>query len=244
MNGERLPSGAYREKLDIAFRDMDCDQHVRLSVWLAWLAELAGDDYEERGFGRDELISHGQVFLVNHFSLRVRRAPVCYETLLATTWEYRTDRIFFERNYAVETPAGETIAEARSAWLLCDPVGHRILRPRALFNEPRFVDRDVDCPPMTPVTLPEGLHDLGQRKVVYTDLDANRHVYCANYGRIIADYLPAALAGQAISGLDITYAKEAQLGETLHILGTVTDDGYVMVGRHPDGNDCFIAKIS
>ena len=85
---------------------------------------------------------------------------------------------------------------------------------------------------------------LGERRIVYTDLDANRHVFCANYGNIIADFLPEHIVSKPVSTLEITYAKEALLGETLTIAGQETGDGYVMVGRHPDGNNSFISRIT
>ena len=243
MKGHHDDLGAFHEPIYIEFRDTDCEQHVKLSVWLAWLAGLAGDDYEERGLGRDELIRRGQVFLVNRFSLKVHRTPKMYETLSATTWEHGTEAIYFNRHYQFEDLDGERVADARSTWLLCDPEKHRILRPRALVEGVRDIHCDADCPPVTQIDPPEQLQPLGERRIVYTDLDANRHVYCANYGNIIADYLPEEIVSKPFSTLEITYAKEALLGETLHILGADTPEGYVLIGRHPDGNTCFISRI-
>ena len=135
MIGQHDAAGIYHEDLDVAFRDTDREGNIRLAVWLAWLAELAGDDYEARGLGRAELIRRGQVFLINHFTLKLRRMPRLYERMRAMTWEHGTETVFFRRDYAFESAQGERIADARSTWLLCDPVKHRILRPRVLENE-------------------------------------------------------------------------------------------------------------
>ena len=244
MTGYHDDIGAFHEPIYIEFRDMDCDQHVRLSTWLAWLAGLAGDDYECRGLGRDELIRRGQVFLVNRFSLKVHRSPRTYETLQASTWEHGTELIYFNRHYHFETGEGEPVADARSTWLLCDPASHRILRPRVMAGTVRDIQRDAACPPVAEIDVPEEMAVLGERRIVYTDLDANRHVFCANYGNIIADFLPEHIVSKPVSTLEITYAKEALLGETLTIAGQETEDGYVMVGRHPDGNNSFISRIT
>ena len=244
MIGFHDAEGAYHEELFVEFRDTDRDQHIRLSTWLAWMAGMAGDDYEARGLGRDEMIRRGQVFLVNRFTLKVHRMPQKYETIRAATWEHGVDTIFFNRYHRFETAEGECLAEGRGTWLLCDPVQHRILRPKALDHEVRFIDHEVDCPPVGQIAEPERMDLLGQRKIVYTDLDANHHVYCANYGNIIMDHLPEHLADQPLSTFEITYAREALLGETLDILGTPTPQGYVMVGRHPDGNNSFICRYN
>ena len=244
MIGQHDSAGIYHEPLFVEFRDTDRDHHVRLSVWLAWLAGLAGDDYEARGLTRDELIRRGQVFLINRFALKVRRMPRRYESLRAMTWEHGTEAIYFHRHYAFETPAGERIADARSAWILCDPVRHRILRPRALEDEVRNIDRAIDCPELTQITPPDNMAYLGERKIVYSDLDANHHVYCANYGNIVADFLPEALVSRPLSTFEITYVKEALQGETLALYGAETPEGYVMAGRHADGMDSFVCRIS
>ena len=139
---------------------------------------------------------------------------------------------------------GEPVSDARSTWLLCDPASHRILRPRVMAGTVRDIQRDADCPPVAEIDVPEEMAVLGERRIVYTDLDANRHVFCANYGNIITDFLPEHIVSKPVSTLEITYAKEALLGETLTIAGQETGDGYVMVGRHPDGNNSFISRIT
>ena len=193
--------------------------------------------------GRSGWRRRGQVFLVNRFALKVHRMPKRYETLTALTWEHGTEAIYFNRYYRFETVQGECVAEGRSAWLLCDPVNHRILRPRAFGDEARNVCREVNCPGLEQIPVPDHMELLGRRRIVYTDLDANRHVYCANYGNIIADHLPDELVSLPVSTLEITYAKEALMNETLDILGAQTPLGYVMVGRHPDGSNSFVSRI-
>ena len=244
MKGMHDTCGIYHEPLFVEFRDTDRDKHIRLSTWLAWLANLAGYDYEVRGLSRDELLQRGQVFLINRFSLRIRRTPRLYEELMAATWEHGTEMIYFLRDYAFETPQGERIADARRSWLLCDPVRHRILRPRELKDEVRSIDRAIDCPPLTQLTAPAEMTLLGQRRISYTDLDANNHVYCANYGNIIADYLPDTLVTRPVSTFEITYVKEALLSETLDISGAFSGDAYIMLGRHADGTDSFITRLT
>ena len=243
MTGQHDARGAFHEQYYVEFRDIDRDEHVRLSVWLSWLAGLAGDDYEARGLGRDELIRRGQVFLVNRFVLNVHQMPQKYDLVNASTWEHGTELIYFNRHYHFEAPDGSPIADGRSTWLLCDPEKHRILRPRALDHEVRNIDQEIDCPEVIQIGIPEVLTALGERRIAYTDLDANHHVFCANYGNIISDFLPEEYLHLPLRTLEITYAKEALLGETLQILGANTDSGYVIIGRHPDGSDSFISRI-
>ncbi len=245
MTGRHDAAGIFHEPLYVEFRDTDRDQHVRLTTWLAWLAGLAGDDYEGRNLGRDELIRRGQVFLINRFALKVRRMPRCYESLRAMTWEHGTQTIFFNRHYAFESLSGERLADARSTWLLCDPVNHRILRPKAFGEEVRNIDRAIDCPEIEQLAAPETASPLGEYVIRYSDLDANDHVYCANYGHIVADHLPEPLVHRPINTFEITYVKEALLGEAIALFGADTPGGYVLYGNHhANGQQCFICRLT
>ena len=243
MTGTHDAAGVWHEPFEVPFRDTDREGHVKRSVWLAWLAELAGDDYEARGAGRDALIRQGQVFLIRQFALQVYRAPALYDTLEARTWEHGTQAVFFRRHYAFDTPDGARAADARSTWLLCDPVNHRILRPKALAEPVRNIDAPNDCPDPSDLILPEEAPVLGERKILFTDLDANRHVYCANYGNIIMDHLPETYVRHPFSFFEITYVKEALAGETLTLRGMDTPEGFIMAGLHTDGSVSFISKM-
>ena len=80
--------------------------------------------------------------------------------------------------------------------------------------------------------------------MVFTDLDANHHIYCANYGRIFMDWLPEKYQKLPYTHFTLNYVKEAMLGETLTISGLEEQDQYTIVGSHEDGGVSFIAKMT
>ena len=236
--------GIYEKQQYIPFRDCDALERVGLNTWLSLLAETAGEQYEARNLGRNALLSQNQVFLVSRFSLRVLRHPRAYETLTARTWERGTDAVFFRRCYDFSDESGETVAQAASLWLLCDPVRHRILRPAQMGRPVLDVDRPIDCPFPERILPPDGAETLGTRRVVFSDLDANRHVYCANYGRFFMDGLPEAYRQRPFRTFTINYVKEAVLGEELTLTGLGDMAGYTMTGLHEDGGACFTARMT
>ena len=236
--------GIYQREQYIPFRDCDCTGRVSLSSWLSWMAELAGEQYERRNLGRAQLLSNQQVFLLSRISLRVLRHPVSYETLTATTWEKGIDTVFFRRNYDFMDADGSVCAEGSSLWLLCDPVRHRILRPSALQHPVPDVDRAVSCPFPDKINPPDPARSLGTHPVVFSDLDANEHIYCANYGRIFMDFLPAEYQRRPYQDFSLNYIKEAKLGEKIKLCGHGEPGRYLMSGTHEDGNLCFTAQMT
>lgn len=91
-------------------------------------------------------------------------------------------------------------------------------------------DRVIDCPDTKKIVLPhEGLTELGQRTVRWSDLDGNGHLYSANYGDIIWDYLPPALQERVPREFYINYSHEALLGEELRLMGYQNPDSSYLV---------------
>ena len=81
-------------------------------------------------------------------------------------------------------------------------------------------NKPIDCPEPKKVMLPkEGLEDLGNRVIRWSDLDGNGHVYSGNYGDIVWDALPEDLQERVPEEFYINYSKEATLGQELKLWG-------------------------
>ena len=122
------------------------------------------------------------------------------------------------------------------------PETHKIQRPRSFVHE-EFVPcpKTIDCPEPKKIVLPkEGLEELGVRKVVWSDLDGNGHLYSGRYGDIIWDFLPSDLQDKELKEFYINYSKEATLGQQLQMRGFREDNTYRMEGVGENGV-CFTA---
>jgi len=81
---------------------------------------------------------------------------------------------------------------------------------------------------------------LGTRKVVWSDLDGNGHLYSGRYGDIIWDFLPEDLQDKELKEFYINYSKEATFGQELKIRGFREENTYRMEGVGPE-HTCFTA---
>jgi len=80
------------------------------------------------------------------------------------------------------------------------------------------------------------------RRVMWSDLDGNGHLYSGKYGDIVWDHLPAQWQEETPLEFHINYSKEATLGEELRLAGICGEDGYRMEGMG-SGGVCFTARI-
>ena len=159
-----------------------------------------------------------------------------------STWEDGVKAAHMQRVYEITDREG-LLVSIRSDWILVDPQTRRIMRP-GTFTAKKLgtCPKAIDAPEPRKILLPrEGVEDLGARKVVWSDLDGNGHVYSGNYGDFVWDYLPADLQEKVPREFFINYSKEATLGQELRMVGCRKGGEYLMEGLGPEGV-CFSAQ--
>ena len=162
--------------------------------------------------------------------------------LTITTWENGAKAAHMQRVFEMADQTGRLCISAKSDWILVDPITRKILRPSSFTAKPLTIcDKVIDCPEPKKIVLPhEGLEDLGTRRVRWSDLDGNGHLFSGNYGDIVWDALPADLQTQVPKEFYINYSKEATLDEELRLEGFREADTYRVEGLGPEGT-CFTA---
>lgn len=239
---QSLTEDSYSRQEELTFADCDRSKRVRVAALLSKMATFAGYDYDARGLTHEKLYAMREVFLLSRIALRIHACPRARDVLDITTMENGARGAHMQRVYEMADQTGRLCVSAKSDWILVDPVTRKILRPSSFTAKPLTTcSKAIDCPDPKKIALPhENLEELGVRRVVWSDLDGNGHVYSANYGDIVWDYLPASLQERVPQEFYINYSKEATLGEELRLIGFREGETYRMEGLGPDGT-CFTA---
>lgn len=239
---ETLTENSYSRQEELTFWDCDRNKRVRVGTLLSKMAVFAGYDYDARGLTHEKLYAMREVFLLSRVALRIHACPRVRDVLTITTMEDGVRGAHMQRVYEMEDQTGRLCVSAKSDWILVDPVTRKILRPGAFTAKAlTLCGREIDCPDPKKILLPrEGLEDLGVRRVVWSDLDGNGHLFSGNYGDVVWDALPADLQERAPREFYINYSREATLGEDLRLEGFREGETYRMEGLGPEGA-CFTA---
>lgn len=240
---QELMENGYSRQEELNFWDCDRTQQVRVAALLSKMAVFAGYDYDARGLTHEYLLERREVFLLSRVALRIHRRPRAGDVLTISTWENGTRGPNLQRVFEMADRAGGLCVSARSDWVLVDPVTRKIMRPGAFTAKPIYTcPKSIDCPETQRVRMPrEGAEPLGERRVVWSDLDGNGHLFSGNYGDIFWDYLPPDLQERSPREFFLDYNREATLGEKLHLEGFREGDTYRMEGIGPRGS-CFTAQ--
>lgn len=239
-----LTDAGYSRQEEVAFGESDRNGKMRMAALLGKIATFGGYDYDARGITREVLLEMGYAFLLSRVAVRLHRCPRYGDVLTVQTWENGAKGAHMQRVFKMYDQEGRLCVSARSDWILVDPVTHKILRPRGFTGTALTgCPEEIDCPAPGKIVLPkEGLEELGCRKVVWSDLDGNGHLYSGKYGDIVWDYLPADLREKTPAEFYINYSKEARLDDVLELWGLREEGGYRVEGLGASGV-CFTARI-
>lgn len=238
-----LTEDSYSRQEELVFWDCDRNKRVRIATLLSKVGAFGGYHYDALGLTHEVLCDQGVVFLLSRTTLHIHAIPHARDVLTIQTWENGAKGVQVQRVFEMTDQTGRLCVSAKSDWVLADPNTHRILRPSAFTLRPLGTcPKEIDCPEPRKIILPkEGLEDLGERKVVWSDLDGNGHLFSGNYGDIVWDYLPADLQNHTPKEFSINYSREAKLGDAIRLRGIREGDLYRMEGFGPDGV-CFTAS--
>ena len=179
----------------MVFADCDRNKRARVATLLSKVGAYAGYDYDARGWTHEKLYAMREVFLLSRIALRIHHCPMARDVLDITTWENGARGAHMQRVFEMVDQTGRLCVSVKSEWILVDPLTRKILRPASFTAKPLMTcDRVIDCPDPQKITLPrQGLEELGERQVRWSDLDGNGHLFSGRYGDIVWDYLPADL---------------------------------------------------
>ena len=237
-----LTESSYIRQEEVCFGECDRSEKIRMAGLLGKVASFGGYDYDARGVTREVLIGMGYAFLLSRVAVHIHCWPRHGDILTVQTWENGAKGAHMQRVFQMKDQNGTLCVSSRSDWVLVDPVNHKIARPRSFVHE-TFIPCpvEIDCPQPKKILLPkEGLEELGVRKVVWSDLDGNGHLYSGRYGDIIWDFLPSDLQDKELKEFYINYSKEATLGQELRIRGVREENTYRVEGVGPE-HSCFTA---
>jgi acyl-ACP thioesterase len=190
---------------------------MRLSSVCSYLQEIAGKHATHLDAGYRYMQDTGRVWVLSRLFMNISKFPSWNQDFEAETWPLGLERIFFRREYNIKQ-GNDTIISASSYWLLIDL---KTRRPRAFnineevlkANSGKFaMERPSDA--FSNVT--SGITD--QHKVVYSDLDQNRHANNARYVAWILDCFDAGFHDKYIPAyFAIEYKHEVIAGDSVEI---------------------------
>ncbi len=225
---------------------VDFQAQVTLTTIGNYLLQTAGRDAEQKGFGLHAMRSANRAWVMSRLSIQMSNYPSSDESLQIQTWIHDIGSIFTTRKFFLLDGNGHQIGEASSSWVAMDLSSRRPLRLQMLLNEASIVDRPehtLDPPPKLAVR--ERYDNQHAFKVVYSDLDLNRHVYSIRYIEWMLDRVPLDFfLKKKLVRLDVNYLSEAVYGDKMVLWSSHnSEESNFLIKNELTGQNVGIGKI-
>lgn len=182
------------------------------------ILNTAGADAHGKGFGVDTLNRDNYTWVLSRMAVEFDRLPRQYTDYRIATWISDYGRVLSTRNFTLTDARGE-FGRAVTQWCMLDLTTRAAVDLTAVAVS--HSDAVVDAP--SPTERPRKIRSVeptvrAEHRVVYSDIDFNRHVNTMRYIEMMFDQLPIELlAGEHRMRLDIHFLHESRYGQTLTI---------------------------
>lgn len=220
------------EKTPYPFRvesqDVDFTLRATIPALGSAILNVAGIDAQHKGFGLDKLQADGQSWVLSRMAVEFDHRPAQYTDYRVCTWVNEYGRLLTTRNFSLtESLSGTEFGRAVTQWAMLDLASRSAVDLSWVGRD--YADALVDTP--SPTDKPRKIREVNPslttlHKVVYSDIDFNRHVNTMCYIEMMLDMLPLdRLMQDAPLRLDIHFLRECRYGQTLNV-------GYEQRGEH------------
>ena len=233
----------YTEKYRTRWHDTDAERKVRPTQLLIYMQETSNRHIANAGTTLEELRDRdGLAFILSKIKLAIHKPLYAYEDIEVDTWTSE-GRGFSSLRFFRIRREGEVIAEAETVWALVglnDGKLHRF--DEIKWNWENDEPFDVGLPSRFRVPKTEELEVLGERKIVYSDLDYNMHMNNTRYADMLCDFLPIDEV-HSIKGMSLSYLHEAHFGDTVTVYGRREEGSYLIRTVNSEGKACLEAQV-
>ena len=198
---------------------MDTKGRLSLTGIAGYLQESAGNHAAVNGFGYQQMLNSGLLWVLTRMKIHVHRFPIWGDELELRTWVISREKFFSRRDFEIKSKNGELLISAISGWMLID---FKKKRPQIVDSFPMNIK-------MFPEKLAikeelaklEGLGFVNSEKhyqVKFSDLDVVQHVNNTQYQRIILDTFSTGFRNEFhVKSFEINYLAEALMDDDLII---------------------------
>ncbi len=238
----------YSRSYTTKWHDTDAGGFLRPSALLVYMQETANLQCRDYGMDLDRLHQEeGLGFLLSRLMLRIDAPIHAYEAIEVRTWcPVSTGGMTFLRCFSVHR-GDACLAAAVSHWALMDIRQRKLVRVRDFQREFPVDDLPDEAAFPRKVRIPAAypMDVVGERRIVYSDLDFNDHMNNTKYPDMVCDFLPD-MKTKWVRSLSLSYLREAAYGDTLTVSRAPVSDApgtYFLRTSRPDGVVCLEAEV-
>lgn len=234
----------YTKQYTVKWHDTDSNREVSPSQILAYMQETSHHHLIDAGMSLDELRdTRGLAFLLSRISIQFYTPLYANDQITVQTWVLESRGLSFLRCFRI-LRGEEIIAEAHSVWGLLD-LRQKQLLPATAFPYDIEPDAPLDARLSARLRVPpiSSMEEIGERRIVYSDIDYNGHMNNTHYPNMLCDFIPD-ICQKQVTAMTLSFLHEATFGHTLKLYCTEQPNGYAFRTLDESGTTCLEASVT
>ncbi len=235
----------HKELYTVRWHDTNAARQVTPSGILTLMQETANLQFERAGKPLEELRDRdGLGFMLSRISFDLLAPIRAYETLTVSTFTCGGRGLSFFRGFEV-CRGEELVARGMSVWALVRIADRSLVRFSEAAAMMEFGDEEpitTEMPLQFRVHRDQTFKTVGTRTITYADIDYNMHMNNTHYPNMLCDFLPDP-AGTAVTGMSLSYLREAAFGDTLTVERAETEPGVFCFRTRKGDTVCLEALV-
>jgi medium-chain acyl-[acyl-carrier-protein] hydrolase len=209
----------WAERFRILSYDCEPTGRASLPALFAFLLESAGDHATAGGFGFEDMMARGLIWVLTRFKLVVESYPSWSEEVGVETWAKGRDGLFYTRDYYLKDAAGAVLGRATSSWAALDARTHRPETGEIFVRDfPQRPDMAALTEKLQKVPPLDAPGRVSEYRVRFSDLDFNRHVNSMRYVEWMLNGLDEGTRlKRTVGSMEVNYLAESRLGDEVLI---------------------------
>lgn len=233
----------YAETYQVRWHDTDAAREMKPSEMIAYMQETANHQFRTHACTLDQMRDRDGVgFILSRIAVDFLAPVHAYDEIVVQTATCAGHGLCFPRRFEVKRD-GKVVARAMSQWAMVRVADRTLVRAD---DAPLSFGDEEEVMVSTPMRyrVPNDLcfEEVGERRIVYSDLDYNMHMNNTKYPNMLCDFLPDANALR-VTGMSLSYRREAAFGDLVAIERATDGEGTWYFRTRVKGNVCLEAMI-
>lgn len=198
------------------------------------------------GWSYDFLREKNLFWALSRLHLEIDKMPDWNDTVTIKSAPQKPDLFYAPRDFLVYDAEGEILIRAMSYWIIIDLDTRRPTPPETFFSGYEFpTDKILFAHKPKKLRKPKNSDVINNHKILYSDIDQNKHVNNSRYVEFIMDGFPPKFwQKNKIKSMLINYSKEAVYGEELSILSNKEGKLLNLTITGGDGYEKILSQIT
>lgn len=235
----------YKKELKITYSDLNEYGEIFPQRYLQFFQDVSAEHCNLMHMGFNDLIGQNIIWVLNKVRF-TKLGDYTSPDIIIMTIVRKPTRIRYERDYLIFND-GKVIVRGEGEYCTVNFKTRRLLLSGLTYPSSDFPEY-VNYQTPFPLLKAEGKEEnepVYVHKVVFTDLDENRHANNTSYARWINDAVAGRLGNHDIIDMQFHYSEECSEGELISIFEEKKDDLHsLFTGRKADGTVSFISAVS